>query len=273
MKVKVSYKLAGTRSSSVGRGFLNSIPRYDEVTDDFNQAKALVCYGASPTHVHWYNNNPDKHIVFIDLGYWKRGSQRDNYAHYKVSLGHWHPDLSKLPSLPNDRMKKQGIKITRQRRGGNILLAGLGPKGSQLYKYEHQDWDKRMVEEIRKYTDRPIVYRPKPSDHRAPEIDGTIYHHPLNTDLDAEFKNSWAVVTHHSNVGVEAVQRNLPMYTQYGPAKQYSMPDLSHIEDVAYDMPDREQFFSKLAYCNWSVNEIRNGQCWEFIRQCISQQN
>lgn len=275
IKVKVSYKVAGLRASAVGRGFISSIPQYDEITDDFSVANTLVCYGASPTHIHWYNNNKDtKKFVFIDLGYWKRGSQRDNYAHYKVSMGHWHPDLSMLPDVDADRFKASGLKITNQKLGDKILLAGLGVKGSSLYGYEHQSWEKKMVEEIRKYTDREIVYRPKPSDHNAPPIDGTTYRHPLKyPNVEDEFENTCAVVTHHSNVGIEAVLRGIPVYTQYGPASVYSMNSLACIENGRYEMSDRGNFFAKLAYCNWSVNEIRTGKCWEFLRECINRQN
>ena len=271
LNVVLSYKKSGMRSSAVGKALRPSIQQYDTLIDDVNAADVIIAYGVGPTHKHWYEQyKSKKRFIWIDLGYWSRGSQRSKDASYKLSLDYWHPQKWMDLDCKPDRFLESGLRIRNQKLGENILLAGLGPKGSGLYGYEHQDWEKRMVEEIRKHTDKPIVYRPKPSDRKAPKIDGTIYRSNFDITIDEELDQTGFVVSHHSNVTVDALLRGIPFYAEDGAAMQYSVRDLSYINSESrIIMRGRSKFFANLAYFNHSITDMNTHITWKFFRKLI----
>lgn len=274
MKVKISYKRSNLRAQAICGALIKDISKTDTIVDDISASEVVFCYGASPTHISWYNQyKHQKRFIFIDLGYWKRGSNRSLNASYKMSLDYWHPQswMDKL-DMNNDRFSRSGLRVRNQALGDNILLAGLGKKGSGLYGYEHQSWEKKVVKEIRKYTDRPIVYRPKPSDRLAQPIVGTIYRNDLRRLIDPELDDTFAVVTHHSNVSVDALLRGIPFYNWDGASAGHSMANLSKIEDGRVDLPDRNKFFNNLSYFNWNSNDINRGHTWGFYKELINAQ-
>ena len=136
----------------------------------------------------------------------------------------------------------------------------MGPKSNVLYGYK--DWDRNTVEELRKYTNRPILYRPKPSDKHPLDIEGATTV-DSSLPLMAHLRGAHAVVTHHSNVGCDALLEGIPVFSRYGPARYMSNP-LQMIEEPLYS--ERKPFFNRLAYCQWSLSEMSSGQAWDWLR-------
>jgi hypothetical protein len=148
----------------------------------------------------------------------------------------------------------------------NVLLAGMGPKSFDLYKMHTQAWDKWALEEIQKNTERNIVYRPKPSWIDAKTLPGTTFSH-VGQSLDAVLNNTHVVVTHHSNVAVDALMRGIPAICVDGAAYAICDEDFTAIDEPK--KPERAQFLWNLAWCNWSVSEMESGACWRYIREQV----
>jgi hypothetical protein len=195
-----------------------------------------------------------KAAVYLDLGYWRR----DEY--FKVSVNDRHPTAYfQIVQHNSERRSRFVDRIAPYRVREHILLAGMPVKAAWAEKLEPTgSWELAAVAELRKHTDKPIIYRPKPT-WRGPAIPGTIY--TTFPDLAVELAKSYCVVTHHSNVAVDGLQEGLAVFATKGVASVMGTSDLSKINDPLY--PDeREQFFNDVSYCQWSVAEMKNGTAW-----------
>ena len=73
-----------------------------------------------------------------------------------------------------------------------------------------------------------------------------------------------ALVTHSSNVAIEAVVAGVPVFVSpSSAAAPMGLSDLSLIETPVY--PDRDQWLAHLAYCQFSFEEIRSGAAWRML--------
>ena len=206
----------------------------------------------------------DKPVVFLDMGYWHRSD------YYKVSINRRHP-TAYFQDIEHDdsRRKMFGLepKPFHRKTMGHILLAGMGAKSAWAEKEEPvESWERRTVAELRKYTDRKIIYRPKPSWAGATKIEGTSFS-SNSQSLESVLQDCHAVVTHHSNVAVDGLVAGVPAFTNIGAA--VPMATGFRLDDIErpYYPDDREQWLNDLAYCQWSLTEMRDGTCWRHLKE------
>lgn len=202
-----------------------------------------------------------KPVVYLDLGYWKRET------YYKVSVNGRHPTLY-FQRVKHDSIRRQlfGVEPKPYRASGEyILIAGMGAKAAWAEGLEPvESFEKHVAFSLRRYTNRPIVYRPKPSWAAAKPIEGLIYNDP-RTKLGDVLLKAHAVVSHHSNVCVDALVEGIPVFAWEGVASVMGLQDVGRIETPW--LPDnREQWLNDVAYCQWSLEEMRNGACWEHLK-------
>lgn len=268
MKILMLYKANQHRSLKVCSSFQRVLLRKGhKMWTNLDTTDMAIIYGMGPGHKEAFDRlrAEGKNVLVIDLGYWRRHYTLEGSTCYKVCVNHWHPtELLPVMDMPPNRFQKMSMPIAPWRKTGDyILLPGMGQKSYVLYQYPEMSWDLWAAKEIRKYTDRPIIYRPKPSWKNAPPIPDTIYS-PPGEPLDEILDKTWAVVNHHSNVGIDALLRGVPVFSWEGAAKHWSSDDLSKIETPYYPT-NREKLFHNLAYFNWSIDEIRGGECWDFF--------
>lgn len=207
-------------------------------------------------------NEAKKAPVYLDLAYWDRGNS------YKVSVGARHPTAYfQKVKHGSDRRKRYGIEpVPFAKDGKIILLAGMSVKGAWAEKEgDFGYYETQVVEELRKYTDRPIVYRPKSKGVSA-GIPGTKLS-LMSEPLAPLLRKSWAVVTRHSNVAVDGLVVGVPAFAKAGVASAVGLQDLSKIETPYY--PDDgvlEQFLNDVAYCQWSEQELKDGTVWRHLK-------
>lgn len=268
MKIKFLFKNNQHRSAKVCAALQRSVVNQGhQIWSDENTADMLCVYGMGPSHKASVERFKalGKPCLIIDLGYWNRNYGAGIQCAYKFSLNNHHPnDLMADLKMPKDKFDKLGFRIEPWReRGTHILLAGMGKKSYELYGLPDQSWDLWAVNEIRKHTKRPIIYRPKPSWKNCPPIHGTTYS-PPDQLLSVPLSQSWCTVSHHSNVAVDGLLMGIPSFTWDGAALSVSSQDLSQIESP-YKPKHRDQFFWNLAYFNWSIADIEAGHCWNFF--------
>lgn len=277
MNILLKYKDHQTRSGYVGRAWLRHIT---EETDDVvvvNECEAdlAILYGMGPSNLVIYKQfrAQNKPTVTIDLGYWQRGGPHNQNAYYKVAVNHWHPNayIMKINATP-ERFNQYALHIRpwqhhNEHQRHYILLAGMGPKSCDLYHTRYQQWDRWVVEEIQKHTDRKIIYRPKPSDLIAKPIEGTHFSNRAQS-ITTVINSSWCIVTYHSNVSVDALLCGIPAICCEGAANSILNADIANIEKPNY-IKNREQFFWNLAWCQWSLQEMASGECWKYIKETV----
>lgn len=205
--------------------------------------------------------------VYVDMAYWLRTS------HYKVTVNNRHPDAYFMKrDMPHDRFKSFNLDIKPWAKNpdGPIVLAGMSGKAAWSWGYKAEDFERSIVDKLVRLTKRPIIYRPKPTWPDYKPIPGTKL--SIGGDYSQLIANAHAVVSHHSNAGVDALVAGVPVFSRYGAALALGLHvdrELDRIETPAY--PDgREQFAANLAYCQWSVDEMNNGKCWQHMKSLWS---
>jgi hypothetical protein len=201
--------------------------------------------------------------VYIDLGYWRREGMT---GHHKITVNDRHPTAYfQNTRHPGDRAEAVGVDLKPWRHSGkHILLAGMGDKAAEAEGRAVESWERQAIEALRHVTDRPIIYRPKPSWLRAKPLPGTSFS-PKQQSLDDVLKDCHAVVTHHSNVAVEAIVAGVPAFCWKGVAVPMSSQIIKDIEAPRF--PDRRaQWCADIAYTQWNIDEMRRGLPWKHMK-------
>tara|TARA_Y100000592_G_C5473955_1_gene321127 strand:- start:1726 stop:2598 length:873 start_codon:yes stop_codon:yes gene_type:complete len=141
-------------------------------------------------------------------------------------------------------------------------------------------WISQQIQEIRKYTTRPILVRPHPRNQiqfkendftnvkvRHPKRDFRTYD---DTDFKATLERTWAVVNHSSNPAMEAVINGVPVFvSESSLCHDVGNIKLADINTPA--MPNRKIWANKLAYTEWFEDEIRQGLPWTRIKKRLEE--
>lgn len=239
---------------------------------------AVVFYGLRDNLLKVYQDYRQKGVstVFWDMGYWGRGKGEPLSGYHRCAVNALQPTeyFWKLKA-PGDRFARFRLKLSPWRKTGKeIFLAGLSDKNASvlhrlglIHTPDPTAYSVWLRDEIRKHTDRPIAYRPKPSWKGARPIEGTRW--AMKPGIDGllwELRDTWAVITFRSNVAIDGLVAGIPCFVVGdGVAKLMGHTDLSKIEDPLY--PDnREEFCANLAYCQWHYSEMAQGEVWKFLR-------
>lgn len=228
-------------------------------------ADVAVAYGWRNVETFEAYREAGKPFVYIDLGYWHRRPRGAVFRGYHKVVVNGRDALTYFRrGSPADRLRRAKVTVKPWREtGDHILLAGMSAKSARHYGLGPQQWESTAVRRLRRLSDRPIVYRPKPSWTGAWPISGAAMD-DAKRPLGEALEGAWAVVTHHSNVGIDALAAGIPVHSVLGLASTMSF-DLDAIE--APPLPaDREGFLADVAYCQWNANEMESGACWRHLR-------
>jgi hypothetical protein len=84
--------------------------------------------------------------------------------------------------------------------------------------------------------------------------------------LPQALETAHALVTHSSNVAIEAVCLGTPVFvSQASAAAPVGRTDLEAIESPSY--PDRASWLAHLAYNQFTFEEIGDGRAWRMLRE------
>lgn len=203
---------------------------------------------------------------YIDLGYWGRRKLTRWDGFHKIAMNSRHPTayFQRRPKT-SERFDQFGIPIRPWRSSGrHVLVVGMSAKAANAEGLRPEQWETETITRLRQLTDRPIIYRPKPNWEEARPIAGSIFG-GRDVKLEEHLRDCHAVVAHHSNTAVDALLAGIPCICPGGVPSVLSGHDLTQIESPP--MPDgREQFAYDLAWTQWSVEEIREGLCYDYLR-------
>lgn len=214
-------------------------------------------------------------FIYFDKGYVRRGWGVENKGYIRFSVDGLHP-LSYFQQVarPPDRWNR--LKITmkpRLKKGAHVIFAGCTSKFANFHDFDPVDYARTVVDTIKRWSGRPVLYRPKPGERNSPvdnPIEGTTLSNHHRT-IEEELKNAHALVTFSSNAAIDAILAGVPAFV-LGPgiAKPISNTDLSRIENPLFPSEkERRQFFYDLAYCQWNGHEIETGLVWENLKEIL----
>jgi hypothetical protein len=161
---------------------------------------------------------------------------------------------------------------------GNVIVICGQHHNSEQWKGlpKLNSWVEQQIKIIRKYCDKPIVIRPHPrnsfnfDERKYPHVRVNLPKRDHSTYDDTDFKkilrSTWAVVNHSSNPAIEAVINGIPVFV--------SESSLCHdvgntnVADILHPaMPARQNWANRMAYCEWTTEEIGQGLPWKRIRE------
>ena len=200
---------------------------------------------------YWYTDTPY-------FGRFNNDNLKEDNHYWRICKNQIHARYWR--DCPSDRFDKFNLKIkTKDKNQGEYVL--ICPSSTGIHTYlKKTNWLNDTVNEIKKYTDRPIKIREKP--RKAGTSGPSVADVPLEQDLE----NAWACVTSCSISAVEAALQGVPIFSDPKSfAWSMSSASLSEIEDPLYLNPT--QCLYSLAYQQFTPQEFANGTAVSILKE------
>ena len=203
----------------------------------------------------WENNHV---FYYMDSGYVGNYKSNQNPSGWKL----WHRIVkndvqhNEIIDRPDDRWRKLNYTIENKKTGNHILLVTPSEKPCKFYGINRNTWVQETINQIKKYTDRPIIVRDKSP--RPQRIRNTIFD---------DLKNCHALVTYQSIAAVESVLYGVPAFTLAPTAADpVCDKDLSLIETPTIQDKDKiYKWACHLAYGQFHIEEFKNGIAYRIL--------
>lgn len=273
MKFSLWTQYGAMNSVPIFKAFENSLHSfgYKIVTNSFDADVAVIWsvlfHGRmSGNKTVWERfRKENKPVIVLEVGGIKRGTT------WKVGLNGINRDAYfGQNSMNNIRSNKLKIKLKPWRTTGEfILVCGQHDRSLQWQNQPlMKDWFLQVYNDIRKHTDRPIIFRPHPR-CRLPNIEQGLKHvyrkepkHVKGTydDFDLDFDNIWATVNWSSNPGIHSILNGVPAFVSTSSLAYDTANDIDFLHDIESPlMPDRQQWVNDYAWTEYTVDEISKG--------------
>lgn len=200
---------------------------------------------------------------YIDTGYMGNLMKRKDY--HRVVKNNVQ-NMSPRYDLPADRFNSIPHSIDMYRfKGwkkfdGPIAVVTPSEKPCNFYNINRDQWVKETIEEIKKYTDRPIIIRDKPL--RRERLGNA------SVPIWLQENNVHCLVTYNSIAATEAISVGIPAIALApGAADALCTNTISSIEKPYY--PEEEKVIAWqnwLAYCQYTTPELKNGTAIGLIK-------
>jgi hypothetical protein len=162
-----------------------------------------------------------------------------------------------------ERFEATGIEVApwkSESAAGHVLVCGQTPGDPSLYGADATLWAEKTIAYLGRLTARPLVWRPHPNVGRAaPSMPGA---RTSLARLDEDLAGAHAVVTYSSSTSAMAAIQGVPIFAASDASIAWPVAN-REIEDVENPAtPDRAGWLRRLAYAEWTLDEIAAGLPW-----------
>ena len=269
MKFSLWTDYGALNSKPVFNAFANSLDSnghdvvYNDLNSDVDVIWSVLFNGRmSRNKTIWENKKP---TIVLEVGGINRG------VTWKVGLNGINRDAY-FGDKDNDRTRADSLGLVCKpwRSNGNfILVCGQHDKSLQWQDMPSMsNWFMQTYREIRKHTDRPIVFRPHPR-CRLPHIELGLKHvyrqeprHVNGTydSFDMGFDDIHCTISYSSNPGIHSVIEGVPAFVSTHSLAYDVANDIDFLHDIENPlMPDRQQWLNDYAWTEFTVEEISQG--------------
>lgn len=238
-------------------------------TEDFDLA---FLYSLRTRHADlilesYRHRKPSVPVVVMDYGYLRRVCQEQ----FGGGGDYWQVSIDGLNSVPSfecqpDRFEALGLPLVERggQPNGYVLVCGQhvgDPSHGRQSEKELQAWADAQVTSWSE-DGAVVVFRPHPF---SPQVVPTA---PCVLDVGKSAEESLAgaalVVCQSSNIGHEALLAGIPVLatSDKAPYRELSGTRLPSVEA-------RQAYFNRLAYAQWTIDEVASGQWHEFCLEKI----
>lgn len=220
-----------------------------------------------------------KHTLAIDsnLFGFLDPADRDRYLRY--SLNGIFPTTGYYFQREIDPARWQEIKSAYGfherpwRQTGRVILICLQRDGGwSMDGLSVVSWLDQIIPRIRQQTNRPIVIRPHPGSLRViPDVQARWAEIEISSEpsIQQDLDRAWCTVTYNSSPGVASILWGVPAFVtdpQYNrsQAMPFAATDIDQIENPL--MPNRSEFYHRLAQCHFATANLADGLAWQFMR-------
>jgi hypothetical protein len=205
-----------------------------------------------------------KDFYYVDSGYVGNNINRLNPMGNKLYHRIVKNDLqqTEIRPRPNDRWQALGINLQPRKFGKKIIIAAPDEKPCRYYGIDQAQWVQQTIEEIKKYTNRPIIVR-----QRAPKRVDRIATAPLQQVLTQDVH---ALVTFNSVAAVESILSGVPAFVLAPShiAQPVASTQLSQIENPYWADQDKlNAWCHSMAYGQYHVRELRDGTAFRMMQE------
>jgi hypothetical protein len=187
------------------------------------------------------------HFLYIDHAYFSRG----HYRNYRIT--HYRHEAGQVRVCPPDRLAAHTVDLRPWKRNGRHILV-CPPTDHFVKAHRCEGWLDRTLTELRQATDRPVIIRVKPQ--KGMDM----------PSLSEALTDAHALVTHSSNVAVEAAAMGIPVVVSTtSAAAPVGRTSVADIERPIY--PDRSAWLAHLAYSQFSMDELKSGEAWRLLQE------
>ena len=211
------------------------------------------------------NRKLDRPVIVLEVGGIERGTT------WKVGLNGINRDAY-FGDKDNDRTRADSLGLVCKpwrSNGDFILVCGQHDKSLQWQNMPRMsNWFLNTYDEIRKYTQRPIVFRPHPRcrlEHIERGLKNVYRQEPQHVngtydDFDMGFDNVWATVSYSSNPGSHSCINGVPAFVSTHSLAYDVGNDIDFLYDIENPlMPDRQQWLNDYAHTEYTIEEISHG--------------
>lgn len=184
--------------------------------------------------------------------------------------------LNGLAKFYNDNMPKErwdGLfseymyEWRGHHKGDYVVIMGQVPNDASLRGMNTHDWCFRIADQLSRKS-IPFRIRPHPKDRytqaNLQKLKGPSRQIYLTEPLEDCLDRARWVVCYNSNSSVDSVLRGIPTVILDKGSMAYEMG--GRIATEKPPMPDRMQWAHNLAYTQWSMEEIANGDAWDHLK-------
>lgn len=220
------------------------------------------------------------HAYLTRSAHWLSGMRRPDRWFRVTRNGH---AINAVTAGSDNRFRRYFAKhnpLLPWRGGSGEAILVLPPTPAIRWFFGCDGWGETIVRNIRRFTDRPIIWREKPGAKNVDEKgdpDGTLsIVSPPDDDrlttsgesLQADLDRALAVVCYNSNVAVDAIRQGIPVICEEHCAAyplRLSFDALTDPQQLRCE-PDRATWLAHLANHQFSLAELKNGNAWKLLR-------
>ena len=213
-----------------------------------NNNMALIKTLEERKQTYWFTDTPY-------FGRFDNNNLKPDNHYWRICKNKIHVPFIK--DCKSDRFEKFGMKVKAPNFKGKYIL--VCPSSPNINEYLGKpNWTQETVEQIKRYTDRPIKVREKPRGRGTSGPSEAIV--PLSEDL----KDAWVCVTSCSISAVEAQCMGIPTICD---EKSFALPvSANHLNDIENPFfVGAEEWLYSLAYQQFTPEEFNNGTAIEIL--------